>query len=107
MPDAHRRAASSRVRGNRTTLSGEVSPETISTSDVARPNVSATSARTSRFALPFSGGAFTDSLSAPPCTPRIRRREAPAETRRRRPVSYTHLRAHETDSYLVCRLLLE
>src|SRR5680860_1040457 len=25
----------------------------------------------------------------------------------RRPVSYTHLRAHETDSYLVCRLLLE
>src|SRR5664279_4964116 len=22
-----------------------------------------------------------------------------------RPVSYTHLRAHETDSYLVCRLL--
>src|SRR5680860_1440536 len=25
----------------------------------------------------------------------------------RKPVSYTHLRAHETDSYLVCRLLLE
>src|SRR5665647_585238 len=25
----------------------------------------------------------------------------------RLPVSYTHLRAHETDSYLVCRLLLE
>src|SRR5664279_1691911 len=24
----------------------------------------------------------------------------------KRPVSYTHLRAHETDSYLVCRLLL-
>ena len=23
------------------------------------------------------------------------------------PVSYTHLRAHETDSYIVCRLLLE
>src|SRR5665647_3581066 len=23
------------------------------------------------------------------------------------PVNYTHLRAHETDSYLVCRLLLE
>src|SRR5665647_111126 len=23
------------------------------------------------------------------------------------PCSYTHLRAHETDSYLVCRLLLE
>src|SRR5665647_3809373 len=23
------------------------------------------------------------------------------------PVSYTHLRAHETDSYVVCRLLLE
>ena len=25
----------------------------------------------------------------------------------RESVSYTHLRAHETDSYLVCRLLLE
>ena len=24
-----------------------------------------------------------------------------------RPVSYTHLRAHETGAYLVCRLLLE
>src|SRR5680860_1725009 len=29
------------------------------------------------------------------------------ETLRLAPVSYTHLRAHETDSYLVCRLLLE
>ena len=29
---------------------------------------------------------------------------APLEVK---PVSYTHLRAHETDSYLVCRLLLE
>src|SRR5680860_1612158 len=28
-------------------------------------------------------------------------------TDRPAPVSYTHLRAHETDSYLVCRLLLE
>src|SRR5665647_184502 len=28
-------------------------------------------------------------------------------TQGKRPVSYTHLRAHETDSYLVCRLLLE
>src|SRR5664279_3631350 len=27
--------------------------------------------------------------------------------KRSNPVSYTHLRAHETDSYLVCRLLLE
>src|SRR5664279_117286 len=27
-------------------------------------------------------------------------------TIRQEPVSYTHLRAHETDSYLVCRLLL-
>src|SRR5664279_6050251 len=26
---------------------------------------------------------------------------------RHKAVSYTHLRAHETDSYLVCRLLLE
>ena len=29
------------------------------------------------------------------------------ETRAQGAVSYTHLRAHETDSYLVCRLLLE
>src|SRR5665647_1101856 len=29
------------------------------------------------------------------------------EDRYTKPVSYTHLRAHETDSYLVCRLLLE
>src|SRR5680860_1845180 len=32
---------------------------------------------------------------------------AVGEHGRRHPVSYTHLRAHETDSYLVCRLLLE
>src|SRR5680860_1541867 len=32
------------------------------------------------------------------------RREPPPQ--RGEPVSYTHLRAHETDSYLVCRLLL-
>src|SRR5680860_1753971 len=32
--------------------------------------------------------------AVPACPPRL-------------PVSYTHLRAHETDSYLVCRLLLE
>src|SRR5665647_3817795 len=32
----------------------------------------------------------------------------PAATpRSKKAVSYTHLRAHETDSYLVCRLLLE
>ena len=30
-----------------------------------------------------------------------------ASVRDEKPVSYTHLRAHETDSYLVCRLLLE
>src|SRR5665647_2450617 len=31
----------------------------------------------------------------------------PGATTGASPVSYTHLRAHETDSYLVCRLLLE
>src|SRR5665647_3817889 len=31
----------------------------------------------------------------------------PRDARLSWPVSYTHLRAHETDSYLVCRLLLE
>src|SRR5680860_1709563 len=34
-------------------------------------------------------------------------RTSPFFAARTRPVSYTHLRAHETDSYLVCRLLLE
>src|SRR5664279_4915578 len=34
---------------------------------------------------------------------RLRRRPPPSSEA----VSYTHLRAHETDSYLVCRLLLE
>ena len=33
--------------------------------------------------------------------------EGPKINSSERPVSYTHLRAHETDSYLVCRLLLE
>src|SRR5665647_3794995 len=39
-----------------------------------------------------------------PSRHRQRRRRAPL---RPGPVSYTHLRAHETDSYLVCRLLHE
>src|SRR5680860_841099 len=34
-------------------------------------------------------------------------RSGQTSRRGRWPVSYTHLRAHETDSYLVCRLLLE
>src|SRR5680860_1544911 len=34
-------------------------------------------------------------------------RRHPGRGDRLLPVSYTHLRAHETDSYLVCRLLLE
>src|SRR5664279_6180432 len=32
---------------------------------------------------------------------------APLDGASLKSVSYTHLRAHETDSYLVCRLLLE
>src|SRR5664279_298380 len=41
-------------------------------------------------------------------TPAKKRRAmaGPARLTPRSPVSYTHLRAHETDSYLVCRLLL-
>src|SRR5665647_291741 len=38
--------------------------------------------------------------------PDLRAGDAPVSTRLGA-VSYTHLRAHETDSYLVCRLLLE
>src|SRR5665647_3823595 len=43
--------------------------------------------------------------------PPVRNFKTPIVTKPHRfalvPVSYTHLRAHETDSYLVCRLLLE
>src|SRR5665647_226226 len=37
---------------------------------------------------------------------RVGETSVPEPIHTRRPVSYTHLRAHETDSYLVCRLLL-
>ena len=37
---------------------------------------------------------------------RERKRERERERERERAVSYTHLRAHETYGYLVCRLLL-
>src|SRR5680860_511000 len=45
--------------------------------------------------------------AAPRHAARSRCRRPPASARSATPVSYTHLRAHETDSYLVCRLLLE
>ena len=40
-------------------------------------------------------------------TPETFTKSTPAYFMNAKPVSYTHLRAHETDSYLVCRLLLE
>src|SRR5665647_2098721 len=50
-------------------------------------------------------------LPAPRCASRPHQLECPETLRCTEesmlPVSYTHLRAHETDSYLVCRLLLE
>src|SRR5664279_6255565 len=55
-------------------------------------------------------------FSSSPCTPCWRNRwphlwtcrgDRPTLSAVPAPVSYTHLRAHETDSYLVCRLLLE
>src|SRR5664279_6661719 len=44
-----------------------------------------------------------------PCCERVEKKTPDAQVRLSvpEPVSYTHLRAHETDSYLVCRLLLE
>ena len=39
--------------------------------------------------------------------PAISQARAATRSARVESVSYTHLRAHETDSYLVCRLLLE
>src|SRR5680860_1779240 len=67
--------------------------------------------------LPGGGGkphVFTELLpreeswhsSCEHCERQLERREGP-KAPRHYPVSYTHLRAHETDSYLVCRLLLE
>src|SRR5680860_219421 len=48
----------------------------------------------SQMDIPIFGTTHADHLTADiPCAPPT--------------VSYTHLRAHETDSYLVCRLLLE
>src|SRR5680860_1732822 len=41
------------------------------------------------------------------CVVRVRAGRRHGAARPAAPVSYTHLRAHETDSYLVCRLLLE
>src|SRR5680860_1730109 len=42
------------------------------------------------------------------CRPQISKQLYPSlHSKSYVPVSYTHLRAHETDSYLVCRLLLE
>src|SRR5664279_6208382 len=50
----------------------------------------------------------TDTPPTTPSTPSFPRTPTPTTTTSGPcPVSYTHLRAHETDSYLVCRLLLE
>src|SRR5665648_694842 len=47
-------------------------------------------------------GALADPAQAPLCISVLRESLAPLQ-----PVSYTHLRAHETRHDLVCRLLLE
>src|SRR5665647_3859174 len=64
---------------------------------------------------PISGGGNWGGFATPHatrvygfCLPSLDRARATAfRSRYTRSVSYTHLRAHETDSYLVCRLLLE
>src|SRR5664279_4951366 len=62
----------------------------------------------------IGGGCDTDSSSLPPYPNRQRKRTQNPHSvsssltgGTTKTVSYTHLRAHETDSYLVCRLLLE
>src|SRR5665811_2484886 len=53
---------------------------------------------------PSAFRAFATRPTIPPSSAKVRvRRSPPSET----PVSYTHLRAHETVLDLVCRLLLE
>ena len=58
--------------------------------------------------LAAEGLRFDHCYSTPLCTPsRVKLMTGQYNFRNYTPVSYTHLRAHETDSYLVCRLLLE
>src|SRR5680860_805426 len=76
--------------------------------DTPPPSPRATQASPTRpeVDLPFDWAvipAITDQLNNPDPTLWDRLIDITAPT----PVSYTHLRAHETDSYLVCRLLLE
>src|SRR5665647_3315703 len=62
---------------------------------------------------PLYSSAASDVYKRQLVHPRRRRQDRPPDPEPQgqrglpRPVSYTHLRAHETDSYLVCRLLLE
>src|SRR5665647_3873670 len=63
-----------------------------------------TSRKRSTFALIGRSGSPTWSAALKPANGR---RYQGCSGSASRSVSYTHLRAHETDSYLVCRLLLE
>ena len=47
-----------------------------------------------------------DNLTIGPVT-LLKKKQAEADRKAMEPVSYTHLRAHETPEHLVCRLLLE
>src|SRR5665647_741608 len=60
--------------------------------------------------IPTAAGGASDRLARTFCDVWSKHIGAPTEFKfypgAAGPVSYTHLRAHETDSYLVCRLLL-
>src|SRR5665213_4469231 len=76
------------------------------------PRVLSTRFRSVRAFSPVDGVAIKSRHSLRRYSPHWSARVAPQEVRQERPagwrpVSYTHLRAHETGRNLVCRLLLE
>src|SRR5665647_1477259 len=75
-------------------------------SPVARSSP-ASANRSLRAASRVAHGSSRPCHSRPVATQIARVRASSRTGKGRLPVSYTHLRAHETDSYLVCRLLLE
>jgi len=58
------------TRSTSTSLRRDVWPETMLTCECRMPSFLARNLHNALFALPFSGGALTDTLSLPSCSPR-------------------------------------
>src|SRR5678816_2941170 len=93
------------VRTEPKTYANDAPPRTGSSSapwtTPRQPVRSSSQSPTLRIAPGMVGSSFQDLGRRPRTGPRGRGGPAPC------PVSYTHLRAHETAEHLVCRLLLE